>query len=425
MDKEKIDSVFKDLENMGMLTKGGAFRMGDSTRDLVFWIVSLLILLIMSLATLFGKIRVESNVASLVYSWFVFVITFIFGYCWKDRTRQDWFRNRLVTKNTFGLNGKEYLYSDLKKIVRSEYSENAKRYRETITLYFHSNETPIELDGDLRNRQFLLSCFPELYHNIVKNEEIELRVKFFARMLLRNAPFSNTLERDKERECVVRCLLSVKEISDLGYKAPYLSERLSFWLRQYKRDTKEKCVNDCLNMCLKLMRSESWSYAKRLELLSHFFECMYVGDGMVDDWELEFLSKISFYFVIKDWDFLSLKYRYEAEKQANGQQKQAEDKEKTEKTEDEQRTKQRERFQSVCSSRMRTAYSLLELKENATLEEVKSAYRKLVKTCHPDMLPPTVTDREKEEATVRFRSITEAYDFLCLELSAEPVNVSR
>ena len=59
------------------------------------------------------------------------------------------------------------------------------------------------------------------------------------------------------------------------------------------------------------------------------------------------------------------------------------------------------------------------------MEEVKSAYRTQVKTCHPDTLPPNAKDSEREEASIRFRMITEAYDFLCAELAAEPVSVAR
>ena len=168
-----------------------------------------------------------------------------------------------------------------------------------------------------------------------------------------------------------------------------------------------------MNICLSIVKNKSVDYADRLDLLSHLFECMYASDGMVDESELERLSRIAFYLRIKEWDFLSLKYRFEAEKQSKDQQKGSEN------------TQQRERYQSVCSNRKREAYNLLGLKADAPLEEVKSAYRTQVKNCHPDTLPPTATEEEREEATLRFRTITEAYDFLCAELSAEPVSVAK
>ena len=423
MDKEKINSVFKDLKSGGLLTKDGAFRMGDTWIHSVCWILSMLILLFLSLLGFIDSRAADGQATPFLCIWTIVVLFYFFHMCWTDCARQYWFRDCLVTENTFGLNAKKILYSDLKSIVRLEYDERTNRYRKKIMLYFHSTDDSIELDDNSRNRQFLLSCFPELFQNKVENKEVELRAKFFARLLLRNKSFCEAYE--KERQCAVRCMLKVKELSDLGYKAPYLSERLSYWLGKYREDTKKKCMNECLNMCLKLMRSESWSYAKRLELLSHFFECMYAGDDMVDERELDFLSKIAFYFVIKEWDFLSLKYRFESEKQANEQRKQAEQTEKKENAEDAQSAKQRERFQSVCSSRKREACNLLGVKTDASLEEVKSAYRKQVKSCHPDTLPPTATDGEREEATIRFRTITEAYDFLCAELSKEPVSVAK
>ncbi|MBO7427863.1 MAG: J domain-containing protein, partial [Paludibacteraceae bacterium] len=124
---------------------------------------------------------------------------------------------------------------------------------------------------------------------------------------------------------------------------------------------------------------------------------------------------IAYYLRIKDWDFLSLKCHFEAMKQNQyaGQ------------TESEEQTKQRERYQSACSNRTKEAYKILGLSEKASLEEVKAAYRAQVKTCHPDILPPTATETEREEAAFRFRAITEAYDFLCAELSVEPVSVTK
>ena len=56
------------------------------------------------------------------------------------------------------------------------------------------------------------------------------------------------------------------------------------------------------------------------------------------------------------------------------------------------------------------------MKDNASLEDVKSAYRAKVKLCHPDMLPIDASEKDRKNAAVEFRSLTEAYDFLCEEL---------
>jgi DnaJ-class molecular chaperone len=52
-------------------------------------------------------------------------------------------------------------------------------------------------------------------------------------------------------------------------------------------------------------------------------------------------------------------------------------------------------------------YKVLELEKTATDDEIKAAYKKLVKKWHPDKNPDN-----KEEATIKFREISEAYNIL-------------
>lgn len=56
---------------------------------------------------------------------------------------------------------------------------------------------------------------------------------------------------------------------------------------------------------------------------------------------------------------------------------------------------------------MKEYYSRLLLKDGASLQEVKKAYRKMVKKFHPDKNEST------DEYTTEFRLIQEAYDKLC------------
>ncbi len=55
----------------------------------------------------------------------------------------------------------------------------------------------------------------------------------------------------------------------------------------------------------------------------------------------------------------------------------------------------------------RDYYKILEVKRNATLEEIKEAYRRLARDYHPDLHPGNPT------AEARFKEICEAYEVLC------------
>ncbi|MGF1486293.1 MAG: J domain-containing protein [Prochloraceae cyanobacterium] len=52
------------------------------------------------------------------------------------------------------------------------------------------------------------------------------------------------------------------------------------------------------------------------------------------------------------------------------------------------------------------SYKALKIKKGATLDEIKSAYRKLARRYHPDLNP------KNRKAEARFREITQAYQIL-------------
>ena len=414
MDKEKIDCAFADLKNKGMLMEDGAFYDGLSSQTSRSKIFAFFVVLIgLVLGFFFYRLDYDEGLG------WVKIMSPILGasFCllllhgmWTDSSLLYWYRDRLVCKNVFGYNAKEYMYSDWKRIARCrQYDSKSKCYYTIIQIFSRTpNVEPISIRDDSRTRHFLSSCFPEIF---CVDEELETRMRFFAKVLKMNA--LSGLPSERELQCAVRYFTGLKMYDYLNCDNSYFPDRLLSLMKQYNYDSKEACVEDCQNQGFELMIRDSMTYGNRLELLASLFEYAYVGDGMVDEKELDFLSQIASTFGINSWDFISLKCRFEREKQEEAKRKNSEN------------ARQEERYRQVRLHCEQEAYSLLNLSPGATLEDIKSAYRKLVKTCHPDTLPPTASGIELEMSTIRFRMITEAYDFLCAELSAEPVSVAR
>ena len=294
-------------------------------------------------------------------------------------------------------------YSDMEKITCSRLSKKAFLLR----ILFKGRKKPIEVEnapklGDVLH--LLGSAFQPIFVNEPLCEDM---LRLYADMI--------TLGRDpKSQQDGLQC--AMKYFSEPKYKDYDYTRRLTELVdtfNQYRAQKRMPTSEDYISRCLSILNNKGVDYDGRLALLSHLFECAYASEEMVDVVELDRLSHIAYYFRVKEWDFLSLKYSFEAMKQQRSRRNGKEN------------AQQSERYQSAYSNRLREAYKILELKEKASLEEVKSAYRKLVKTCHPDTLPPNAKDSEREEAAIRFRTITEAYDFLCAELCAEPVSVAR
>jgi len=61
----------------------------------------------------------------------------------------------------------------------------------------------------------------------------------------------------------------------------------------------------------------------------------------------------------------------------------------------------------VEGAKQKTHYDILELKQDATLKDIKKAYRKLAVQHHPDR-----NIGNEEESTIKFREISEAYEVL-------------
>ena len=164
------------------------------------------------------------------------------------------------------------------------------------------------------------------------------------------------------------------------------------------------------------------SYHDRMDLMNVLFRVAYSQDG-VSDMEVDLLREVAHYMEIKSWDFNSFLYKYECLKRKQGEQEQQNQQKKEEQKRSRKKRKKEKRggkgqkahetrFENVTNTRTKEAFQLLEITENADEQEIKSAYRRLVKICHPDKLPAGVSEKEKEKAVERFRSIHEAYKFL-------------
>ena len=478
MDKEKIDRIFKEWKEKSLLTEDGALKkpLEECWQNnflpfipyFVFFVVSIICLI------LFGNIRPSSKS---MFEFLVFLISFVWiglsyvvkllGEYLKERFSSSYYyyKDRLELRHFRGLWKKTYYYWTIKRIVcrDSNCTVEFRGYNQLVEdpeLAYFPRTTLVD---------FFRTCFPDLCYvdPICYKEEYEGEIRRFAnRICFKTLPecqkealqsaltyFSKSkyISYDYKRDLSKRvrktmsmkqryytdmirlfanmiCLRMGDSYQDAGYQCllKYLSESafrkydythdLSEQIERFRGFRKKGSVpskDGFVNISLSIMENKGLDYADRLELLTHLFECAYASDGLVDEEELNRLSRIAFYLCIKDWDFLSLRYRFETEKQSR------------ERRNGEENARQRERCQFSYSSRKREAYNLLGLKLDAPLEEVKTAYRTQVKSCHPDTLPPTATIKEREEASQRFRTITEAYDFLCAELSKEPVSVAR
>ena len=400
MDSAKIESVFESLKKKKLLTSKGALYMGGSIMTLIS--ASLLA----SSCFLYVKGELGDVLVSVVLAAFIFFV------CVALFPSEKFYQDRMDLSYLCGLYNRKFYYTDLKKVTfTKQYNRKEKAWVKTLSVFFKGKDVAFnERTGNTKKFEGLIRLFCSGFKPLFVNE-------FYYKEMMQLFAYVISLRSDSQYQSVeTQCAL--KYLSESKYAGYNCREDISEQLRLYNKHRQaNKLPADMgyINVCLAIMQDKGVDYADRLELLTHLFECAYASDGAVDEEELDYLSRIAYYFCIKDWDLLSLKYQFEAVKQEQygGQ------------TESDAYAKQRERYRSVCASRKREAYNLLGVSAGASLEEVKSAYRTLVKSCHPDTLPPTATEAEREEAAIRFRAVTEAYDFLCAELAAEPVSVAR
>ena len=116
------------------------------------------------------------------------------------------------------------------------------------------------------------------------------------------------------------------------------------------------------------------NYAGKLELIHLLFDIAY-ADGAENPYELSVIQRISWNLGVSNLDFDALKAPYNRTKDVNW------------------------------------AYAALELKPDATDDEIKKAYRAMAKKYHPDTVA-NLGEEIKKKATEKFRSVNEAYEEL-------------
>ena len=471
MDKEKIDRIFKEWKDKSLLTKDGALKkpLVDCWQNNVFPFIAVIVYFAVLVIAFFSSADNKPFrefficVLYIVFVLFPFAVNFAMNYVKKEfSSYYYYYKDRLEVRHFRGLWKQTYYYWMIKRIAcrKSDCTVEFRGYnllvvdpyleyspRSTLVDFFRTSfpdlcyVDPIcykeEYEGEIRHfaNRICFKTMPECQEEALQSaltyfstskyvsydykhdlssrvrKTMSMKQRYYTDMIRLFANMICLRKGDSYQDEGCQCLLKYLSESPF-YKYDYkhdLSEQIERF-RDYRAKNSVPSKDSFVNISLSIVKNKGQDYADRLELLSHLFECAYASDGLVDEEELERLSRIAFYLCIKDWDFLSLRYRFETEKQSQKRQDDA---------------RQRERYQFSYSSRKREAYNLLGLKADAPLEEVKTAYRTQVKSCHPDTLPPTATIKEREDASQRFRTITEAYDFLCAELSAEPVSVPR
>ena len=204
----------------------------------------------------------------------------------------------------------------------------------------------------------------------------------------------------------------VKEINVrfLGYRMA----KVPFFVIDRKNTWGENVTENVSDITFQLLSKHLQQYTDRMEFMDVLFQMAYSQNG-VSDVEVDLLREVAQSLYIRSWDYTSLLYKYEYIKDEQKKQQKEERTEKknhTEREGKEHQGREETRFKNVAKNRITEAHQLLEISENADEQEIKSAYRRLVKKYHPDTLSANVSEKEKEDATARFRSIQEAYEFL-------------
>tara|TARA_B100000427_G_scaffold318863_1_gene316497 strand:- start:1220 stop:1939 length:720 start_codon:yes stop_codon:yes gene_type:complete len=134
-------------------------------------------------------------------------------------------------------------------------------------------------------------------------------------------------------------------------------------------EIKAKPFPSVRSVCLEI--NKSVNHKTRLQII-HFLFSIAHSDGHIHSTEIDIIKKIAKYFWVSDYDFSSIEAMF------------------------------------LNKNKISNAYTILGLDENATDEEVKKAYRKIVKKYHPDRLTDVGEDVVRL-AKEKFQAVQDAY----------------
>ncbi|MBT8196714.1 MAG: TerB family tellurite resistance protein [Bacteroidia bacterium] len=158
----------------------------------------------------------------------------------------------------------------------------------------------------------------------------------------------------------------VKNFIVTQFGSTYASQRLKLLQQILKQDY------DIIPVCYQI--KTHLDYASRLELL-HLLYGLALSDGHFHAQEKQFIDKVASFIGIRSADQISIRAMF------------------------------------VKRQTPTSAYKILEIPENASVDEIKKAYRKMAKKYHPDKLHHLGPEFQKD-AQEKFKKVSDAYDKL-------------
>lgn len=209
-----------------------------------------------------------------------------------------------------------------------------------------------------------------------KIEDLSEDKKNYKRRSLRSKKSTNTQSGDFEISLLVLASIVIKSDNKIDQRelnfvrshflSMYGKERANNAFRLFKEIVKKQV--SARQVCIQIRAH--MSHASRLQLL-HFLFGIAKADNHVTQHEVEEIKKIAGYLYINQYDFESIKAM----------------------------------FYDVSEN----AYKILEIDKSATNDQVKKAYRRMVKKYHPDKLLD-LGEEHLKGAKDKFQSIQDAYE---------------